>query len=332
MRDYVAQWSSPAWRAEMEAWIEEALAARGEHVVAVREGRVRGWGVTLVAETLEGTYWAKEGHPATPREPAVLEWLAAAAPERLVPIVRLDASTRRVLSADAGPTLSVRRRNAGVPDDDQTEAIRLAGAIGALQSDVAATVGAATAMGVPRIDLRDPEREVESRLERAGALDADHPFFLSADERREIRARYPLLRDLAARLGDVPDSLEHNDLHLGNAFDVGGTVRIGDFGDSVISHPFASMRVLLASAARRGLPPEPLVEAYLDAWNGADAGGDADARAALDAATRLAAIQRFDLWIHIGAVTPRDQVEEWVPYARPLLRQIGAPLAELTEF
>lgn len=316
----------------MEAWIEEALAARGEHVVAVREGRVRGWGVTLVAETLEGIYWAKEGHPATPREPAVLEWLAAAAPERLVPIVRLDASTRRVLSADAGPTLSVRRRNTGVPDDDQTEAIRLAGAIGALQSDVAATVGAATVMGVPRIDLRDPEREVESRLERAGALDADHPFFLSADERREIRARYPLLRDLAARLGDVPDSLEHNDLHLGNAFDVGGTVRIGDFGDSVISHPFASMRVLLASAARMGLPFEPLVEAYLDAWNGADAGGAADARAALDAATRLAAIQRFDLWIHIGAVTPRDQVEEWVPYARPLLRQIGAPLAELTEF
>ena len=36
----------------------------------------------------------------------MLEWLAAAAPERLVPIVRLDASTRRVLSADAGPTLS----------------------------------------------------------------------------------------------------------------------------------------------------------------------------------------------------------------------------------
>lgn len=89
---------------------------------------------------------------------------------------------------------------------------------------------------------------------------------------------------------------------------------------------------LLASAARRGLPPEPLVEAYLDAWNGLGAGGDADARAALDAATRLAAIQRFDLWIHIGAVTPRDQVEEWVPYARPLLRQIGAPLAELSEF
>ena len=50
------------------------------------------------------------------------------------------------------------------------------------------------------------------------------------------------------------------------------------------------MRVLLASAARRGLPFEPLVEAYLDAWNGADAGGGADARVALDAATRLAAI------------------------------------------
>ena len=290
MRDLVAHWSSPAWRADMEAWIAEALAVRGETVVAVREGRVRGWGATLVAESTRGTYWAKEGHPATPREPAVLEWLIAVAPERLVPIVRVDASTRRVLSAHAGPTLSVRRRQAGMPDDDQTEAIRLAGAIGGLQRDVAATVAAARGRGVPRIDLRDPEREVELRLERAGALDAEHPFFLSADERRAIRARYPLLRDLATRLGDVPDTLEHNDLHLGNAFDVAGTVRIGDFGDSVISHPSASMRVLLASAARRGLPFEPLVEAYLDAWNGADAGGGADARVALDAATRLAAI------------------------------------------
>ena len=69
MRDLVAHWSSPAWRAEMEAWIAEALAVRGETVVAVREGRVRGWGATLVAESTRGTYWAKEGHPATPRSP-----------------------------------------------------------------------------------------------------------------------------------------------------------------------------------------------------------------------------------------------------------------------
>jgi hypothetical protein len=221
--------SSPAWRAEMEAWIAEALAVRGETVVAVREGA----GVGCHTRRREHPGNRLGGGPPAPREPPC--WSGSSRSRRAPqPIVRVDASTRRVLSAHAGPTLSVRRRQAGCPTMTRRRRSTCRGDRWAAARR-AATVAAAR-RGVPRIDLRDPEREVELRLERAGALDAEHPFFLSADERRTIRhatrccatRRAPRRRARHAR-AQRPAPRER--LRRGRDRE------IGDFGDSVISHP-----------------------------------------------------------------------------------------------
>ena len=70
----------------------------------------------------------------------------------------------------------------------------------------------------------------------------------------------------------VPETIQHDDLHMGNLFADGSEARILDWGDSSISHPFASLVVTFRFLEERnGLPPsdpwfERLRDAYLEPW------------------------------------------------------------------
>jgi hypothetical protein len=87
----------------------------------------------------------------------------------------------------------------------------------------------------------------------------------------------PWINELVAELAaGVPATLQHDDLHEGNvlATDDLERLRVIDWGDSVISHPFSTLRVTIGRLARHlGIPDDDpdlirLIDAYLEPWRG----------------------------------------------------------------
>jgi aminoglycoside phosphotransferase (APT) family kinase protein len=96
-------------------------------------------------------------------------------------------------------------------------------------------------------------------------------------ERREIRE----LQDFAPRFAElcdqlrayeVPETIQHDDLHHANLYDDGGRLRVIDWGDASISHPFVSLVVTFRFLEERTqLTPGDawfarLRDAYLEPW------------------------------------------------------------------
>src|SRR5262249_41520366 len=76
--------------------------------------------------------------------------------------------------------------------------------------------------------------------------------------------------ELAAH--NVPETIQHDDLHMANVYRDGERLRLLDWGDSSISHPFASLVVTFRFLEEvNKLPPgdqwfSRLRDAYLEPW------------------------------------------------------------------
>jgi len=125
--------------------------------------------------------------------------------------------------------------------------------------------GEQCAAGVP--DLR-----LETLPAQFGALlEADLPLDAAtvAAGRRLLPQLEALVRKLAA--GAIADSVEHADLHSRSVFAIGDRLRVLDWGDASIGHPFFSLVVTFDSLRETGLGAEDpwfvrLRDAYLEPW------------------------------------------------------------------
>ena len=123
----------------------------------------------------------------------------------------------------------------------------------------------------------------------------------------------------------IPETIQHDDLHDGQVFVQDGHIRILDWGDSCISHPFHTLTVTLRALAwRHGIEPgsEQLLrlrDAYLEPF-GAPA-------AAADLAYRTGTLGRALAWHrYVSAAAPgeRDPEDaESVPYGLRLYLEAG---------
>ena len=88
---------------------------------------------------------------------------------------------------------------------------------------------------------------------------------------RDFAPRFAELCDELAAY-DVPETIQHDDLHHANLYEHCGCVRVLDWGDASISHPFASLVVTFRFLEEvTKLPPgDPwfarLRDAYLEPW------------------------------------------------------------------
>jgi hypothetical protein len=322
------RWATEAWRTEIRAWIEDALGARGERVRSIDEHRVRIWSAVLRIETDAGTRWAKENHPASASETAATEIAARVAPELVLEPVALDHANARVLTEHGTPL-----HEDGVAP--LATRILLAEAAGALQRRLAPHADELVTRGLSDVRPERLEELVLARIDGAATLPEEHPAHLDAEARAEVLARIPTLREHAAVLtaSGIPATLEHDDLHLGNAFLVDGDLRIGDLGDAVVAHPFGTLRVLLGSARARGVDDRDLARiraAYLDGWR--DVAGRAHLEVVADAAIATSGVQRWESWWRLTRDAPLDAVAEYRPYVQPLLRTLGDVEAALDAF
>ena len=118
---------------------------------------------------------------------------------------------------------------------------------------------------------------------------------------RRFRALAPRVRELCDELAAlrIPDSIQHDDLHDAQIYvdPADGGLRILDWGDACVSHPFFSMSVTLEGVIAWGVDDvqgsvdvAPYAAAYLEPFTGF--GSHAELREALRVALRLGWICR----------------------------------------
>lgn len=303
-------------------WLDHALAAAGrQRRGEVEEVRSRPWGAVWRADTAQGAVFLKQPAAATVFEVALYDVLVRVVPDHVLHPIASDIERGWLLLPDGGPVLD--EQHAGqamlewLPD--------VARQYGQLQVDLAPQVDELLALGVA--DMR-PGRMLERFDE---ALTAARP---ATSEQTAGLARLAALRsrfdDWCGRLAASPGgaSLDHNDLHGGNVFlDSCGGARLFDWGDAVVSHPFASALVLRSVVrwlqdVHVETPVERrILDAYLEPFDAI--GSLAERREVVDLAGEVGKVARSRVWARAVAPLPTDADDP------DDLR--GAPLAWLLE-
>jgi hypothetical protein len=322
-QDGVERWSSPAWRAEAQAWMDERLAAAGlTRHGELRQPHLRPWATALTAPTSGGDVWLKAAGPATAFEAGLYEVLHDVAPAHVLAPIALDVARGWMLLPDGGTPLAERLQGTELVD---ALAVALA-RYGELQRAVAPHTDRLLALGV-----RDMRAAVmAARFEEAVAGVRAYVDAHGSDADRRDLERAEAMRGQfsawAEQVAGAPGaaSLDHNDLHpwnvlVADADGGGGAGRpvVYDWGDSVVAHPFASMLVALGyvqSKLLRCAADDPRLLRVRDAYLApfADIAPHAELVATLELACRVGKVARALTWQRVvDALEPGDIDDTW---------------------
>lgn len=289
------------------AWIESRLAERGETLVQTPMAhRIQPWSVVHRCETDHGTRWFKRVLSVARHEPALSALLAGRFPGTSAPCLAHDTVGRRVLLGDIGFPLRER-----LPEAEPLWAEGLA--IHARQQR--ALVDATNEwdrLQVP--DRRSPA--IARALRSLVAPDSRsfdgvwHPVLPPDLIERSLR-----IADRLERPTGLPDTLVHHDLHDANLFVEGATVRVADWGECGIGHPWAVLTVALRAACHRWQTSrdDPRVarlrDTYLDCWSGDYDPGDRE-RLLRDADLRGRVSRALDWFAILGSVSADERADD----------------------
>jgi hypothetical protein len=218
----------------------------------------RPWATVFRVPLARGSAYFKACRPVQAFEPRLTAALAERWPDRVAEVLAFDEARAWLLTADAGAPLV----DLGNPPERWLEVLpRYA----ELQRGEAARVAEHLEAGVP--DLRPGT--LTDRFDHL--LTADVP--LDEKERDVARALRSALATLEGELADGPvgDSVDHADLHNRSVFALGDRLRVLDWGDASIGHPFVSLVVTFDYLRETGLPAgdhwfDRLRDAYLEPW------------------------------------------------------------------
>lgn len=300
------------------AWADQALDRRGLARTGPAEAHLdRPWSTVWRLPLGQSACWLKKNAPGCAYEGAVLRLLTEAeVPHALRPWA-VDVDRGLLLSADHGRTLREWRGGSRTIRAHE----RLLASYADLQRRTEPLVDALLAAGVP--DHRPTGLpSVRARLIAASAA-AQGAARLGPTDVVRLRGRSTAYAEQCAELDGlgIASSLQHNDLHDANAFPVVdgsgalADVVVFDFGDAVVSHPFASLLVALRSAAHHLdlTPGSPglarLRDAYLEPWTTDHARADLDR--AVELAARVGTVSRADAWRRALAGSRPEAVAEF---------------------
>lgn len=302
-----ARWESPAFRAELGAWVASHV---GEPT-SLEPIKVRPWAAVFRAETPHGVHYAKQSCSTQAFEAALLAELVELAPHHVVPLTALDRERGLLMTPDQGPVLN---DSAG---DDIDVWCRVVAAGAALQREVAPYVDRLAAIGVTTIEPGDSVGYVQQLLDQLAGLPESDPRAMPAEDRAAVRAHLPVVEgwvEQVTALG-LPTTLVHNDLHGNNVFDIDGELRFFDFGDALLMDPLAALFIplnVLAHGLEAG-PDDPrlayVADAGLEVWS--DLVPMDALRATLPMALQLARLGRAEAWASCQAPMNDAEVEEW---------------------
>jgi len=292
---WLGESSSPA----VEAWLRNVVTPTGPPALEME----RPWSTVLRVPVGDGeTVWFKHCKTAQAFEPRLTSALFSRWPDRVVRVLAVDDARSWLLLADGGTPFGAFGNS-----PDAWEAVLPLYA--ELQIGEVTHAEEHLAAGVPDLRLASLPAHYADMLARE-----DVP--LEREQRDRLQRFEPRFAELCAELaGTARETVQHDDLHIGNVYADGDVLRILDWGDTSISHPFFSLVVtfrVLEEVVK--MPPgDPayarLRAAFLEPW-GADV-------ATFELAMRLGIIAHTFTWFrHRDAMPAADRVQfdEWFPH------------------
>ena len=242
-------------RRAAERWIRSFI----DPTAPIETARAGPWSTVLRVPVAGGCAWFKACSPVQTFEPRLSAELFDRWPDRVGEVLAYDEQRAWLLLADAGAGIHA----AGTPPQAWLEALPL---YAELQRGEVAQSDAHLAHGVPPLLLSTlPARYSE-------LLDINLPIEPHAVEL--LRAFAPRFEQLCVGIAaaGLPPTIQHDDLHIGSLYRRDGRLRLLDWGDSSVSHPFFSLFVTFGFPENRtGVPREDrwfrrLRDAYLEPW------------------------------------------------------------------
>ena len=241
--------------AEAERWVRDLIPGAGP----LRHVQTEPWAVVYRAETEGEPVWFKACSVRQAFEVPLTAALADRWPGVVTDVLAGDDDRRWLLMADAGRPL------VGLGNPPQRW-LELLPRYAELQVGEVARVATHLDRGVP--DLR-----VERLPARYEEL-VRSPLPLDAAERAALEAFAPQFGELCDELADdgIGASIQHDDLHPYNVYLRHDALRVLDWGDASIAHPFFSLfETFRFLEVINGLGPDDpwfarLRDAYLEPW------------------------------------------------------------------
>ena len=308
-RSLSSRWATDEFRDELRAWCEELIGP----VTAMEQHKLRGWATVWRVSTVDGSWFAKQNCPGQLFEQPLLALLARLVPDRVVPVA--GEGDGFLLTPDQGPVF---RETAG---DHLENWVRLARDAALLQRELLPHQRGLLAAGTTELKPEETPDYVAARVEQYAGLGADDPRRLDPDVAARLRAHLPVVRRWAEEVAALrlPVTLNHNDLHENNVFDVDGRLRFFDFGDAMLTEPLGVLLVplnILGEKLDAGADDPRLwrvAEAALEVWS--DLVPVPELRAALPAALQLGRLGRVESWVRCQPSLTDEELAEWGPNA-----------------
>jgi hypothetical protein len=220
---------SRAWRvdrASAEDWIREHV----EPVGAIETAHERPWATVLRVPLAEGVAWFKACGPAQAFEPRLTAELFARWPDLVSEVLGYDEQRSWLLLADAGAPI-------GIPNNTPDAWLAILPRYAELQRGETAHVHQHLEHHVPDLRVATLPRRYEDLLRHGLPLESHETARLG-----RFATRFgELCGELASH--EVAETVQHDDLHAANLYAQGKRLRVLDWGDASISHPFASLVV-----------------------------------------------------------------------------------------
>lgn len=233
------------------------IRAHVEPIGQIETAHERPWATVLRVPIAGGVVWFKACAPVQSFEPRLSAELSARWPDRVADVLAYDEERAWLLLADAGTPVGV----SGNPPAAWLAALPRYAELQRGETDFAADH---LTHGVPDLRAAVLPARYEDLLRRELPLDSD--------EIRRLREFAGPFTDLCERLAARTATVQHDDLHMANLYVKGETLRVLDWGDTSISHPFASLVVTFRFLEERNrlLPTDSwftrLRDAYLEPW------------------------------------------------------------------
>jgi hypothetical protein len=239
--------------------VEEWIRAIVTPVGPIEVTHARSWATVARVPLSDGVAWFKACAEVQAFEPRLTGELFARWPDRVPVVLGRDDARGWLLLADAGTPM----RELGNPPEMWLRALQLCAE---LQRGETAFALDHLKHGVPDLRLATWPARYAALLQRELPLE-EH-------EIAQLRDFAPRFAELCAELMALGpgDSIQHDDLHLANVYLDGAHLRLLDWGDSSISHPFALLVVTFRFLEEvNGLQPGDawyarLRDAYLEPW------------------------------------------------------------------
>ena len=238
-----------------EEWIRKHVEPTG----AIETTHDRPWATVMRVPVAGGFTWFKACAQVQAFEPRLTAELYTRWPDRVTEVLAVDETRRWLLLRDAGVAVG----ELGNPPEAWLEALP---SYAEMQKGEMANALDHIGHGVP--DLR--MAALPAGYERLLASQVP----LARDEIKRLRDNAPRFIELCVALAEVgiQESVQHDDLHMANLYSDRGKLRVLDWGDSSIAHPFFSLVVTFRflEEVNHLAPDDPwfrrLRDAYLEPW------------------------------------------------------------------